>query len=187
MGNDNVTVILLTVLIVSAFLPIVFKLAEFFSGFNQVRRYILMGMRRAEDHNEYLYWRRELHCHYLCLIPFVNERNAMDLYNRLFHRPQHYKKVKNNDGIMRILAPSVISICICAVCLCGVSWAWFTSSSSTVTTEIKTPNYSLAVYVTDSKNNFVGSSADIEYLLADETYTVKLTATGTETQPDIAV
>lgn len=86
MDNDSGMIIILTVLIVSTFLLIIYKLGEFFTEFNRDTRYILLEMNRAVDSDEYRYWRRELRCHYLCLIPFLAERNVMRLYHRLYHR-----------------------------------------------------------------------------------------------------
>lgn len=78
---------------------------------------------RAADYNEYRYWRRELRCLYLCLIPFVTERNVMKIYRIFFHKPKHAEKRNRNDSIMSVLAMSVIGIAVCAVCLCGASRA----------------------------------------------------------------
>lgn len=77
MDNDSGALILLIVLIVSAFLLIVLKLAQFVNHFSREKQYLLTEMHRAADYNEYRYWRRELRCLYLCLIPFVTERNVM--------------------------------------------------------------------------------------------------------------
>ena len=37
--------------------------------------------------------------------------------------------------------------CICAICLCGASWAWFTASTSTGTTQIQSSSYKLLYQV----------------------------------------
>lgn len=178
MENDNGAVILLVVLIVFAFLLIVFKLAQFFSNFSSEKRYLLSEMRRAPDYNEYRYWRRELRCHYLCLIPFVTERNVMRLYRRLFRRAKHAEKEKRSDGIWHILAPSVVGICICAVCLCGASWAWFAASTSAGTTAIKTPEkYELTVSSVNGKT--AKPNGDNRYILSNGTFKVELSAIGT--------
>ena len=123
MDNNSDVWILLIVLSVSACLLIVLKLAQFVNHFNREKQYLLTEISRAEDYNEYRYWRRELRCLYLCLIPFVTERNVMKVYPVFFHWTKHATKEKRSDGLMHILAPSVIGIFICAVCLCGVSWA----------------------------------------------------------------
>ena len=109
MENESGMIIILTVLIVSAFLLFIYKLTEFFTGFNRDTRYILLEMNRAADSDEYRYWRRELRCHYLCLIPFVTERNVMRLYHRLYHRSKHAEK-NRSDGLSHLLAPSVIGV-----------------------------------------------------------------------------
>ena len=145
MGNDSGALILLIVLIVSAFLLIVIKLTQFVNRFNREKQFFLTEMSRAADYNEYRYWRRELRCLYLCLIPFVTERNVMKVYPVFFHRAKHAAKKKRSDGLMHILAPSMLAICICAICLCGVSWAWFTASTSTGTTAIQAASYSVNV------------------------------------------
>ena len=184
MEIDSGALIILTVLIVSAFLLIVFKLAEFFSEFNRDTRYILAEMNRAADSDEYRYWRRELRCHYLCLIPFVNERNVMRLYHRLYHRPRHAEK-KRSDGLSHLLAPSVIGACICAVCLCGASWAWFTASSSAGTAKIQAASYTVSVTAIQGESPLpptpAENGASIFTLEADKEYTIEITPTGNAT------
>ncbi|MEI3518488.1 MAG: hypothetical protein V8R14_03350 [Clostridia bacterium] len=123
-------------------------------------------MNRAADYNEYRYWRRELRCLYLCLIPFVTERNVMKVYPVFFHRAKHAAKKKRSDGLMHILAPSMLAICICAICLCGVSWAWFTASTSTGTTAIQSSSYKLLYQVNED-------TAAIELAEADKTVTIR--------------
>lgn len=143
MGNDEVVI---GVALISAIIVLIaVKIIEFFVRFNDDTRYITREMRRAYDDGEYRYWRRELRCHYLCLIPFVNERNVMRLYKRIFHKAKHGKAVKRSDGLYHILAPSAIAICICAVCLCGASWAWFTATQTSSVTGIHTATYTVNV------------------------------------------
>ena len=105
MDNDSGALILLIVLIASAFLLIVLKLAQFVNHFSREKQHLLTEMHRAADYNEYRYWRRELRCLYLCLIPFVTERNVMKVYPVFFHRAKHAAKKKRSDGLMHILAP----------------------------------------------------------------------------------
>lgn len=143
MGNDEVVI---GVALISAIVVLIaVKIIEFFVRFNDDTRYITREMRRAYDDGEYRYWRRELRCHYLCLIPFVNERNVMRLYKRIFHKAKHGKAVKRSDGLYHILAPSVIGICICTVCLCGASWAWFSATQTSSVTGIHTATYTVDV------------------------------------------
>lgn len=147
MGNDSGALVLLIVLIVSAFLLFVIKFAQFVNYFSREKQHLLTEMSRAADYNEDRYWRRELRCLYLCLISFVTERNVMKVCPVFFHRAKHATKEKRSDGLMHILAPSMLAICICAICLCGVSWAWFTASTSTGTTQIQSSSYKLLYQV----------------------------------------
>lgn len=177
MDNDSGALILLIVLIVSAFLLIVIKLAQFVNHFSREKQYLLTEMNRAADYNEYRYWRRELRCLYLCLIPFVTERNVMKAYPVFFHRAKHATKEKRSDGLMHILAPSMLAICICAICLCGVSWAWFTASTSTGTTAIQSSSYKLFYQIGSDTTEL--AEADNTYTLTSDTTVITLKATGT--------
>lgn len=180
MDNDSGALILLIVLIVSAFLLIVLKLAQLVNHFSREKQYLLTEMHRAADYNEYCYWRRELRCLYLCLIPFVTERNVMKVYPVFFHRAKHATKEKRSDGLMHILAPSMLAICICAICLCGVSWAWFTASTSTGTTAIRSSSYKLSYQIGSDKEADLAEAGTAYTLPAGTTsITITLSATGT--------
>ena len=179
MDNDSGALILLIVLIISAFLLIVLKLAQFVNHFSREKQYLLTEINRAADYNEYRYWRRELRCLYLCLIPFVTERNVMKVYPVFFHRAKHAAKEKRSDGLMHILAPSMLAICICAICLCGVSWAWFTASTSTGTTQIQSSSYKLSYQVNEDTAATELTEADNTYTLTADTAVITLKATGT--------
>lgn len=179
MDNDSGALILLIVLIISAFLLIVLKLAQFVNHFSREKQCLLTEINRAADYNEYRYWRRELRCLYLCLIPFVTERNVMRVYPVFFHRAKHAIKEKRSDGLMHILAPSMLAICICAICLCGVSWAWFTASTSTGTTAIQSSSYKLSYQVNEDTAATELTEADNTYTLTADTAVITLKATGT--------
>ena len=176
MDNDSGALILLIVLIVSAFLLIVLKLAQFVNHFSREKQYLLTEINRAADYNEYRYWRRELRCLYLCLIPFVTERNVMKVYPVFFHRAKHATKEKRSDGLMHILAPSMLAICICAICLCGASWAWFTASTSTGTAQIQSSSYKLS-YLIGSDTAELAETGTAYTLTADKTV-ITLNSTG---------
>ena len=179
MDNDSGALILLIVLIVSAFLLIVIKLAQFVNRFNREKQYFLTEMSRAADYNEYRYWHRELCCLYLCLIPFVTERNVMKVYPVFFHQAKHATKEKRSDGLIHILAPSMLAICICAICLCGVSWAWFTTSTSTGTTQIQSSSYKLLYQVDEDATATELAEAGTAYTLISDTTVITLKANGT--------
>lgn len=179
MENDSGAMILLIVLIVAAFLLIVFKFAQFIHHFGRKKQYFLIEMHRASDYNEYRYWRRKLRCLYLCLIPFVSKRNVMKVYPIFFHRAKHPEKEKRSDGLFHIIAPSMLAICICAICLCGVSWAWFTASTSTGTTAIQSSSYKLLYQVgTDSSATELAGTGNTCTLTSDTTV-ITLKAAGT--------
>lgn len=177
MDNDSGALILLIVLIVSAFLLIVLKLAQFVNHFSRKKQYLLTEMSRAADYNEYCYWRRELRCLYLCLIPFVTERNVMKVYPVFFHRAKHATKEKRSDGLVHILAPSMLAICICAICLCGVSWAWFTASTSTGTTAIQSSSYKLSYQI----GSDTAELAEVKTVTIPESGSCKITLSATGT------
>lgn len=180
MNNDSGALILLIVLIVSAFLLILIRLAKLVNDFGREKQYLLTEMHRAADYNEYRYWRRELRCLYLCLIPFVTERNVMKVYPVFFHRAKHATKEKRSDGLMHILAPSMLAICICAICLCGASWAWFTASTSTGTTAIQSSSYKLSYQIGSDKEAELAETGTAYTLTAGTTsITITLKATGT--------
>ena len=179
MDNDSGALILLIVLIVSAFLLILIRLAKFVNDFGREKQYLLNEMHRAADYNEYRYWRRELRCLYLCLIPFVTERNVMRVYPVFFHRAKHAAKGKRSDGLMHILAPSMLAICICAICLCGASWAWFTASTSTGTTAIQSSSYKLVYQIGEDTTATELAETGKTYTLTSDTTVITLKATGT--------
>ena len=179
MDNDSGALILLIVLIVSAFLLILIRFAKFINDFEREKQYLLTEMHRAADYNEYRYWRRELRCLYLCLIPFVTERNVMRVYPVFFHRAKHTTKEKRSDGLVHILAPSMLAICICAICLCGASWAWFTASTSTGTATIQSSSYKLLYQVGEDATATELAETGTAYTLTANACVIKLKATGT--------
>ena len=126
MDNNSGALILLIVLIASAFLLIVLKLAQ-----------------------------------------FVNH----------FSREKHAAKKKRSDGLMHILAPSMLAICICAICLCGASWAWFTASTSTGTTQIQSSSYKLSYQIGSDTAELAETGT--AYTLTSDTTVITLKATGT--------
>lgn len=169
------------------------RLIDFFMMFRRDTAYIKCEMRRAETYSEYCCWRRELRCRRLCLLPFVNSTNAYRIYNALFchgkkTKPQT-RRPKKQRGIFAILAPSAIGGAICVACLCGVSWAWFTTNVGSTTQSIQTAQFSVTATVTANAENentkpvAVTPAAEnplqFNGLLANTTYTVTLTASGT--------
>ena len=179
MGNKSGALILLIMLIVSAFVILMVKLAAYIRHFNGETRRIIMKMQRAADAKEYCYWHKMLRCHYLCLIPFVNERNVSGAYSFFFHQPKRAEKETRIDGVFHILAPSLAAFCLCAVCLCGASWAWFTASTSTGTTAIQSSYYKLLYQVNEDTDTPELAEAGTSYTLTANGCVIKLKATGT--------
>ncbi len=169
------------------------RLIDFFMMFRRDTAYIKCEMRRAETYSEYCCWRRELRCHRLCLLPFINSTNAYRIYNALFWHGKKTKpqtrRPKKQRGIFAILAPSAIGGAICVACLCGVSWAWFTTNVGSTTQSIQTAQFSVTATVTANAENentkpvAVTPAAEnplqFNGLLANTPYTVTLTASGT--------
>ena len=156
---------------------IIVNIVEYFIYFNRETQYYISEMHRAGDNDEYRYWRRKLRCHYLCLIPFVNKRNVRKVYSFFFHRARHAKKEAKGDGVLHILAPSVIGACLCAVCLCGMSWAWFTTSVGTGTQTITASSYVMSNTVLCNGIEQSGVSykdGSTKYTFTSATYTVTL-------------
>ena len=179
MGNKSGALILLIMLIVSAFVILMVKLAAYIRHFNGETRRIIMKMQRAADEKEYCYWHKMLRCHYLCLIPFVNERNVSGAYSFFFHQPKRAEKETRIDGVFHILAPSLAAFCLCAVCLCGASWAWFTASTSTGTTAIQSSSYKLLYQVGEDATATELAEAGTAYTLTSDTTVITLKAEGT--------
>lgn len=123
------------------------KLNEFLDRFNRKTKSIVFGLEHAKNTEEYNLWHKKLRCHYLTLIPFVNENSAKKMY------PKMFKKEKSKTaGFFHVVAPSIAGICICAVCLCGMSWAWFSASRNTGVVPIKSAYMDFTVEVKNGDN-----------------------------------
>ena len=127
-------------------------------------------------------WERELRCHYLCLLPFVNEKNVSGIYRVFFHKPRHAKE--KESVILRVLVLSFIGMGICAVFLCGATWAWFTATTSAGTAVIQPASYTVTVTAKSDEENLniaVKDGVSTAVLEAEKKYTVTLTPGGTAT------
>lgn len=98
---------------------------------------------------------------------------TITLYRIFFHKPKHAEKRNRSDSIMSVLAMSVIGIAVCAVCLCGASWAWFTASTSTGTTAIKSSSYKLLYRVGD--DTAAAELAEVKVVTVPESGNCKIT------------
>lgn len=154
------------------------KLASFFGRFRKTTQSICRKMDRADTYNEYYQWRRELCCHYLTLIPFVNQKNAYTVY-RFFYKGKHRETAARKDSLLPLLMPSLLGICVCVICICGMTWAWYSAN-----VQISTQKVTAAYYEVEASIVEEGSSAPIVkgengYALTQgSTYRVTLTAHG---------
>ncbi len=98
-----------------------------------------------------------------------------DRITKIFNRKN--RKTKQDGGLYRLFAPSLICICICAVCLCGSSLAWFTASASVGTAALQSPSYKLSCRINGETVSLAEAGTD--YTLTDDTCVVTLTAVGT--------
>lgn len=87
----------------------------------------------------------------------------------------------HGDGLARILAPSVLAICVCTLCLCGTTWAWFTATASSGTAVLQSSSYKLA-YQTDTTDAAATDFTETAVVAvpADGRCGITLSATGTE-------
>ncbi len=178
MENDSGTIFLALVIGIGLIALLTAKAVEFFSHFNADTRYLTGELLRAGDDDEYRYRRRKLRCHYLCLIPFVTEKNVMKVYRVFFGKSKKHGSDCRTDGIYHILAPSIIGIALCTLCLCGTSWAWFTASTSTGAAAIRTPTYTISCKVGDGDAAVI--SENVVYTMTADSCTITLTASGTD-------
>ena len=157
------------------------RLASFLKHFAVETRCICREMDHADSYEEYWKWRSALRCHYLCLIPFVNKKNVMRVYRRIFHKGDAGQKKERKDSLVPLLLPSILGVCFCMICVCGMTWAWYSASVQTPAQKITAACYEVNVIS-------VKNAADGEEILPDGsgyrldqdvTYTVILEADGT--------
>ncbi len=74
---------------------------------------------------------------------------------KIFSKTRKKEKIKKDDNIYQLLLPSFISICFLMICLCGTTWSWFTTTTSTNISSIKSASYSVNVVVIKDDNTYV--------------------------------
>ena len=190
---DGITTALVAALCIGIVTLIVALISRFLGRFNAETRRIADNMRRAQDSDEYIYWQSRLRRHYIRLLPFVSEKTAGRICSRLFRKPKHCQEKEHSDGLFHILAPSVLSVCLCAICLCGMSWAWFTATGNTSVSTIQAATYDVTVSVshvvkgengeTNTESEEVESDGDCYKVSVNDgvTYTVTITPKGSNT------
>lgn len=151
------------------------------------RTFFLVGKLREPGNDEsFAYWRKELRCHYLTLIPFVTKRNVGSIYQLFFYKARYAKPRERFDGLNHLMAPSLLTICACTFCLCGMSWAWFSASTSSNISQINSATFSVKVDQQIDSDSFaqgLGMNEDGRSYTIDteegKTYTITITPTGT--------
>lgn len=129
------------------------KLSIFFRTFAVYTHRICQQMDSAATYEEYRHWRGVLRCHYLMLIPFVTPKNVKRVCRFFFPDGGNAEKKERKDGLVPLLLPSVLGICICMVCLCGMTWAWYTVSIEAPAQKITTAYFKVTVDSIRIKSN----------------------------------
>ena len=81
---------------------------------------------------------------------------------------------------LRAMISSVLGIILCTVCLAGMTWAWFSDSVTSHSSNITSASFSVKVTVNKGIDNTEIPLTDGEYILeqSSEKYKVTLKATG---------
>lgn len=166
------------ILVAAMLAVLIAKLASFLHGFSENTQHICYKMDHAAEYGEYCRLRRELRCHYLCLIPFVNKKNVLRLYNRIYHRADISEKKERKDSLIPLMLPSALGIFMCVVCMCGMTWSWYTANIETPTQKMTAAYYEVTVDSVKSGDDEITVENGGYNLVADTPYTVTLKASG---------
>lgn len=173
---DNGTVAIIAFSTTAAIVLAIVWLVGFIRRFNSDTEYYYWKMETADTKKEMRRWRREIRCHYLCLIPFVNNKNVVRVYNKIYRKKIAAEAAEDDENsavnIKSILLPSVIGILICAACLCRVSWAWFTASTSTSTATVESASFKIDDINMAKDGHTVEPDTDGKYNLDAGNYTL---------------
>lgn len=176
--KDNELLLLLVLIFTPIVIFAVVRIIISIARFKKEGQYIAMEMRRSYENDEYNFWKRELRCHYLRLIPFVTKNNVGTLYKKLFKK----SSTSRSDGIFHLFAPPILAIGLCAVCLCGATFAWFTASNTSNVAPITAATYEISVNIEKDGKALEASEPTGGVFKADLSegeYTVTLSADGT--------
>ena len=81
-------------------------------------------------------------------------------------------------ALLQSIAVSVISIFLCIVILCSATWAWFITSISSPTSNIRSAHCDVTVWVTDGSSTILPENGTYR-LQKNTAYTFTITADGT--------
>lgn len=178
-------ILILTGLVVWAglLLLLVVRFVNHARHFYQRTRFLVGRLRAAQSDGAFAQGRKELYCHYLTLIPFVNDGRAQWLYRHLFYKARYAKPREHFDGLNHLMLPSLMTMFLCSLCLCGMSWAWFTATEEGSVSAIQSATFSVSVeQKVGEVSTTLGESEPGIYsieLVSGEAYTFTITAEGT--------
>lgn len=99
------------------------------------------------------------------------------IFNSLFYVPKHEKV--SDISFSRIILSSVLGISLCIICLAGLTWAWFTSSVISTSSNITAAEFTVETAFKMDNATLNPPFVDGKYVLDSGTYTVTVTAGGT--------
>ncbi len=144
--------------------------------FNELRP-IKMELMRAQSPKEQKYWSERLFCYRLSIIPGLSPDRARRILRFICKKKDLGGR---SDGLMSLIMPSIVGILISAVCLAGGTWAWFTSSQTAQSGEIRAADYDIRAAIFDASGVSLPEAS--EYDLGAGDYTLVLKATGDATR-----
>ncbi len=155
-------------------------LIRFILKFNKKTRIINKKILFANSWQEFVRYKQELHLLYWCFIPGLTPERVKTIGIFLKYVKTKKEKQEKDDGLMKMLFPSLASIFICMLCLMGGTYAWFTATISTPTLNIESAHYNVesTVVLKDSTENNLPLSDGTYQLESGKIYTVTLKATG---------
>lgn len=172
-------VLMLLVALTIILVLVIVKLFIYFKAFTKETQQICYNIECAENTDEYNHWRKELHCHYLTLIPFVTKKNVMRVYHVFFHKGEQERKEEKKDSIIPLLLPSIIGIFACLFCICGMTWAWYSASVDAPTQKLVSAYYDVKVETVILDTNTIEVTDGGYALDSGKEYTIHLRADGT--------
>ncbi len=175
---ENTQMLLYAVLCGGTGLLLMIVLLKYLTGYRADMKYVNMEINRAADWKEYVYWHRERTILRWSLIPGLSPKRVRKI-RRFFTRGKYEsrKEKQNDDGLVSVILPPVIGICLCAACLAGGTFAWFSSSAELPAQSIQTANYNITAAVMAEAGELTASNG-VYKLEKDTSYKVTLTAVG---------
>lgn len=100
------------------------------------------------------------------------------LFSRILYIPKHAEAEKS-DKFISIIMPSIVGMVVCMACLFGLTWAWFTSTTTSKTVSMVSSKFVCTAEISLDEEDVTpvpdGDGAYSLELTADKDYTVKVT------------